>query len=159
MVPTGSLTSEVIALLIYLMPGFLASWIFYGLTSFQKPNQFERVIQALIFTLIIQVAVLLIEYLFGDWGEKSDLFASFCVAVLIGLVFAYLANTDHLHSLARKVALAKKHRTLLNGSVNSQVGQPMLFYTLKTEEGYMVGQKNGLLILKMAIFRLIMHLG
>jgi len=47
-------SQQVIALLQYLLPGFLAAWIFYGLTSYAKPSNFERVIQALIFTLFIQ---------------------------------------------------------------------------------------------------------
>ena len=52
-----SLTNDIVVILQYLLPGFLAAWIFYGFTSHPKPSQFERVVQALIFTLIIHLAV------------------------------------------------------------------------------------------------------
>jgi hypothetical protein len=112
-----SLTSEIITLLKYLLPGFLSSWIFYGFTSFQKPNQFERVIQALIFTLIIQVVVLAIEascygigrlFSFGSWTEKSVLISSVIVAAAIGFIFSFFANTDKFHCLIRKVGISKE---------------------------------------------------
>mgnify|MGYP000737068882 FL=1 len=56
-----NIATDVISLLRYLLPGFLSAWIFYGFTSFKKPSQFERVVQALIFTLLIQPLVILVE--------------------------------------------------------------------------------------------------
>ncbi len=46
-----------LAVVAFLLPGFITAWIFYGLTSHPKPSQFERTIQALIFTFIIQIFV------------------------------------------------------------------------------------------------------
>jgi hypothetical protein len=112
-----SLTNEIITLLKYLLPGFLSAWIFYGFTSFQKPNQFERVIQALIFTLIIQVVVFGIEAVcygighlrsFGYWSEKSVLISSVVSAIGIGFIFAYFANADKFHCLVRKLGISKE---------------------------------------------------
>ncbi len=54
---SDELAKDFVVLLTYLLPGFLAAWVFYGLTSHPKPSQFERVVQALIFTLIIQTLV------------------------------------------------------------------------------------------------------
>ena len=42
-----------IEVLNFLVPGFIAAAVYYGLTSAGKPNTFERLIQALIFTIII----------------------------------------------------------------------------------------------------------
>jgi len=38
------ITKDFIILVTYLLPGFLAAWVFYGLTSPPKPSQFERVV-------------------------------------------------------------------------------------------------------------------
>ena len=46
-----------LAVIAFLLPGFITAWIFYGLTSHPKPSQFERTIQALIFTFIVQIFV------------------------------------------------------------------------------------------------------
>ena len=53
----SELTTDVVSLLQYLLPGFLVAWVLYGLTPHQKPSQFERVVQALIFTLAVRVLV------------------------------------------------------------------------------------------------------
>jgi hypothetical protein len=112
-----SLSADIVALLRYLLPGFLAAWIFYGFTSYIKPSQFERVIQALIFTLIahsvsygFQSALLWAGkfYVAGVWNEQSAQIASIFSASLVGFVFAYFANTDRFHSLARKIGITKE---------------------------------------------------
>ena len=41
-------TSEVVGVLTFLLPGFIAATIFYSLTSYPKPGAFDRVILALI---------------------------------------------------------------------------------------------------------------
>ena len=52
------ISKEVVSLLIFLMPGFLSAWVIYGLTSHTKPVQFERVVQALIYTVSIKAMVM-----------------------------------------------------------------------------------------------------
>lgn len=52
------LVKEIIPLLQYLIPGFLSTWIFYSLTAFKRPDTFGQIVQALIFTFVIQGAVL-----------------------------------------------------------------------------------------------------
>ena len=113
-----NLAEDIIALLQYLLPGFLSAWIFYGLTSFEKPGQFERIIQALIFTLMIQLSVWIILGILVStnsdhnwWVIRRDqivLIASIMVATIIGLVAAYFANTDKLHWLVRKCGISKE---------------------------------------------------
>ena len=45
-------TNEVVSVLVFLLPGLVASAIFYSLTSHPKPNEFGQVAQALIFTIV-----------------------------------------------------------------------------------------------------------
>lgn len=105
------ISKEVIALLIFLMPGFLTAWVIYGLTSHTKPIQFERVIQALIFTISIKALVFieqtLAEWLgayftWGNWTENSNLIAALISAILLGLLISKLVNEDYLHNLFRR---------------------------------------------------------
>jgi hypothetical protein len=100
-----------------LLPGFLAAWIFYGFTSYPKPSQFERVIQALIFTFIIQVVVLIekaiclkigIYWNVGNWGEHSNIICSTINSIFLGILFSYYANNDKFHKLIRKIGISKE---------------------------------------------------
>ena len=47
-------SSEVVSVLVFLLPGFVAAAVFYSLTSYPKPNEFGQVIQALVFTMVGQ---------------------------------------------------------------------------------------------------------
>lgn len=105
---------DAVQLLQYLLPGFLAAWVYYGLTPYKVPSQFERVVQALIFTLIIQAAVYLervgLERLGRPWklsisDEPSHLLASAISALVIGCIFSLCANHDLFHALARKLRI------------------------------------------------------
>jgi len=113
----SGLPSQLVDLLQFLLPGFLSAWIFYGFTSFLKPSQFERVVQALIFTLIIQTIVSVIQKLalyigkfhsFGFWTDQSALLNSVVVATILGFLFSYLANRDLFHRLIRKLRISKE---------------------------------------------------
>ena len=112
-----SFPTDLISLLQYLLPGFLAAWVFYGLTSYPKPSQFERVIQALIFTLIIQAIVYCVKIIslqvgklwtVANWSNQSELVISVVGAFIVGLVFAYGANTDKFHELMRKIGVTEE---------------------------------------------------
>ena len=101
---------DMILILQYLLPGFVSAWIFYGLTSYQKPSQFERVVQALIFTAFIQVFISLLKYVFlfignywvlSEWDDSSNLIFSVIIAVLLGFIFSYYANNDNLFKYLR----------------------------------------------------------
>lgn len=49
----GETSKDVLTLLTQLMPGFLTAWVVYGLTTYTKPPQFERVIQAVIYSFLV----------------------------------------------------------------------------------------------------------
>jgi hypothetical protein len=105
------ISKEVVSLLIFLMPGFLTAWVIYGLTSHTKPVQFERVVQALIYTVAIKAIVFLEQrlaewvgnfFVLGQWTENSNLIASLLTAVLLGLLISKLLNSDQLHNCFRR---------------------------------------------------------
>lgn len=113
----GTVAKETIALAQYLLPGFLAAWIFYGLTSHPKPSQFERVIQALIFTLVTRGIVLVEKsallaigqhWSIGTWTADSEVICATIAAVLLGAVFAFFANNDGFHRLARRFGITRE---------------------------------------------------
>jgi hypothetical protein len=112
-----NISKDLISILQYLLPGFLAAWVFYGLTSFPKPSQFERIIQALIFTLIIQSivfieksAVLKIDSIISlwNWNKRSELLCSIITALFLGSIFAYFTNNDKFHKMARNIGLTRE---------------------------------------------------
>jgi hypothetical protein len=109
--------SQAIQILQYLLPGLLAAWIFYGLTPYDVPSQFERVIHALILTLVVQTLVFLEKWLLDALGrpwtlsvsdEPSRLIASVLAAVIVGLSFSFCANRDTFHGLARTLGITRE---------------------------------------------------
>jgi hypothetical protein len=104
------ISKEIVALLQFLLPGLLAAWVFFGLTSHVKPSQFERVIQALIFTFLVQVILPLFHWVvitlgkvlvLGSWDKTAETISSAAIAVIVGAAVAYLTNTDSLHRWLR----------------------------------------------------------
>ncbi len=53
-----NLSTEIVGLIYQLLPGFIAAWVFYGLTSYIKPSAFDQIVQALIFTVIVKVILI-----------------------------------------------------------------------------------------------------
>ena len=94
--------NDVMPVLVFHLYGSLAAAVFYSVTSHPKPNAFERVAQALIFTLLVKVIVdfLLWVLSFGmendTWRTNSSVneFASFLIAISLGLFLAYVSNND-----------------------------------------------------------------
>lgn len=113
-----NIPKELIELIIYLMPGFVCAWVFYGLTSHPKPPQFERLIQALIYTFIIRTALIPIEWgliwigeewiVIRAWDQSAQQFTSVVLAIILGGTFAYSVNTDILHQILRKLRLTSR---------------------------------------------------
>jgi hypothetical protein len=111
------LSKELVALLQYLAPGFLVAWVYYGFCPQVKPSQFERVVQALVFTVIVQVAVKIERVLlegvgsvisFGTWSPDSTVFASLITALAVGIGIAALTKQDLMHKIARRCGLTTK---------------------------------------------------
>ena len=93
----------------YLLAGFVAAWVFYGLTPYRRPTPFERVVQALVYNAIVQLmsASLAGVVGFAEWGAEAAKILSgpaaiFLLAVFIGVAFAWLTNRDYPHDWLRR---------------------------------------------------------
>jgi uncharacterized membrane protein YjjB (DUF3815 family) len=111
------LAKDTVALLSFLLPGFLVAWVFYALTSHQRPAQAERIIQALIFTLFVKAAVILEQvalefvgkwYAVALWNTNSELLASLASALVLGFAAAYVSNKDSFHAFLRDKGISKR---------------------------------------------------
>jgi hypothetical protein len=108
-------SETVIAILTYLLPGFITAALVYVLTPEPRPIPFERVVQALIFTMLVQVGVTgvgaglrwvgLQWFSIGLWTEHVRLGWSVVLAGVLGLFIAWAANTDRIHRALRAVGL------------------------------------------------------
>jgi hypothetical protein len=108
---------DFITLLQYLVPGFVAAWIFYSFTSYPKPSQFERVVQALIFTIIAQAFVYSISCIYSylgikwtmfSWNSDIELIYSLFAAIFLGIIFSYFANNDKFHQIFRSLKITRE---------------------------------------------------
>jgi hypothetical protein len=104
-------SSEILKLIYALLPGFVAAWLFYGLTAHPRLSPFERTIQALIFTGIIQVLVLAFREValllgnnltIGVWTDNVFFVVSILEAVIVGACFSLFANKDWCHKWLRE---------------------------------------------------------
>jgi hypothetical protein len=105
------ITNELIAILTFLLPGFITSFLFYSLTSFPKKSEFEAVVIALIYTVIINTIVELLgmglifignQSAIGEWDQLAKTVWSIIIAFVIGLLWSYLYNNDRIHKFLRK---------------------------------------------------------
>ncbi|MDZ7321862.1 DUF6338 family protein [Kosakonia sacchari] len=112
-----SISTELFTILKFLLPGFVSAWVFHALTAYPKQSQFERLIQALIFTFFIQVVVLVVKwifvalghiYSFGYWDDNSQLIFSGVISLLLGIFLVYLTNNGKLHSLLANYNITKQ---------------------------------------------------
>jgi hypothetical protein len=110
-------SSEVVKVIYALLPGFVAAWIFYALTAYPRLSPFERTVQALIFTGIVQVISLgFRELMFlvgakcclGVWTDNSSFVTSITVAIFFGLVFSASANNNWIHPWLQKWRITKQ---------------------------------------------------
>lgn len=96
-------TSEsLISVLQYLLPGLVSAWIFYGFTPYDRPEHFERIVQALIFTAVVQ-AITDSILIFAPGIPIPSLAVSLLVAVPIGFTAVQIANRDTLHRWLRSL--------------------------------------------------------
>lgn len=102
------MSADLIQIVYELLPGFMAAWIFFALTAHPRRNEFERIVQALIFTGFVKAVVTIIQQLmygfrwmtgvnFGVWDQDLAFVLSTLVALFLGLLFTWLANTNCLH--------------------------------------------------------------
>jgi hypothetical protein len=121
------ITSELIRLFSFLLPGFITSFLFYALTSFPKKSEFEAAVIAFVYTIIINALVELLEisctamgklFIIGEWNQLSKTITSISIALIIGLAWSCLYNNDILHKWLRKWKITNQtsYPFLLNGT-------------------------------------------
>lgn len=105
-------SSEVVSVLVFLLPGFVAAAVFYSLTSFPKPNEFGQVIQALVFTMVGQSIAWTLRQIL-DLGISWSIGLEATVAVLSAVVFTllvvYISNNDIAHWFFRRIGLTREN--------------------------------------------------
>lgn len=96
-------TNEVVGVLVFLLPGLVASAIFYSLTSHPKPNEFGQVVQALMFTILSQAVAWAIGLLWPQMASREDwqLFFPVPVAAAVAMIAAFCSNHDAVHGILR----------------------------------------------------------
>lgn len=107
-------SGEIVGVLTFLLPGFVAAAVFYALTSHPRPGTFDRIVLALIFTVIVQTVtryfLLILAHAEGDAGavETWEPALSILIAVVLGLLASYFSNTDSLHKILRRSGITKE---------------------------------------------------
>ncbi len=116
-------SSEAVAVLAFLLPGFVAAAVFYSLTCWPRPGPFERIVSALIFTVIgyaiTEFGLWIVAEICGTEkiaetdgtveaiGEWRPLLF-ILVAVALGVGFACLSNADILHRPLRWARITRE---------------------------------------------------
>ena len=107
-------SNEAIAILAFLLPGFVSVAVFHMFTSHPKPSEFDRIVQSFIFTILVRTVMELLLWVDGllsmeSLGESQfEILASVGVAIALGLIAVYLSNSDLLHSLFRYIGITKE---------------------------------------------------
>ena len=103
-------TNEVVSVLVFLLPGLVASAIFYSLTSHPKPNEFGQVVQALMFTILSHAVTWAIGLLWPQVADRQDwqLFFPVPVAAAIALIAAFCSNHDTVHGVLRLARVTRE---------------------------------------------------
>jgi Family of unknown function (DUF6338) len=97
-----------------LLSGFVAAWVFHGLTAHPKQTPFERIVQALILTAFVRAGVIPIKgawqgnWTADAWNPDTEFLLSMLVALVVGVGFAFLANHDLPHSILRQIVVTKR---------------------------------------------------
>ena len=107
-------TSEIVAVLTFLLPGFVGVIVFYALTSYPKPNDLERIVQALAFTIASQAVASVVVYFLDlswsktTWPELAETVIPFGIALGLGLITAVAVNHDFPHGILRRLKITRE---------------------------------------------------
>lgn len=110
-------SKDVLTALTQLMPGFLTAWVVYGLTTYSKPAQFERIVQALIYSFIVSALIAILEatLLFagqfvrlGTWSHTTEVITSALVAIVLGVLLSFFMTNDGFFRLARRFKITSR---------------------------------------------------
>ena len=107
-------TSEFVSVLTFLLPGFVGAAVFYALTSHPRPGEFDRVVQALVFTTLAQATTWAARWIGSwcwpgyEWPAGLELSVSVISVVGIALLAAAVSNHDTAHRLLRRIGVTRE---------------------------------------------------
>ena len=109
------MSEDAINVIQYLLPGFLATWIFHGLTPHPKESQFERTIHAVVLTALIQFFTLAVIWFSEEILMITDIVEDtrtvvipVMLALVLGFSMAAASNSDKFHAFLRMLGITKK---------------------------------------------------
>lgn len=111
------ISKDVFAVLTQMMPGFLTAWVVFGLTTYSKPAQFERIVQALIYSFIVSALIAVLESVLlfagqyvrlGTWTHATEVIASASVAIVLGVSLSFFMTNDAFFRLARRLGITSR---------------------------------------------------
>ena len=107
-------TAELVGVLTFLLPGFVGAAVFYALTSHPRPGEFDRVVQALVFTTVAQALTWAARWLAElrwptyEWPAGLELSVAVAGAVALALIAATVSNHDAAHRLLRRIGVTRE---------------------------------------------------
>lgn len=106
--------ATLLELLLFLLPGFIAAAIFYSLTSHSKPDAFERIVLALIFTFIVQSIMPIVQAMAPSIAPtQQEIHGNLAwltlFAIVLGVIAALCINHDLPHRIFRKLNFTKEN--------------------------------------------------
>ena len=107
-------TNEVISVLAFLLPGLVATVVFYSLTAYSRPNEFGHIVQALAFTVAAQaftwifLTLASLTWDVDSWPSGTETVFSVLSAIVLALVVAWFVNHDLAHTFLRLISVTKE---------------------------------------------------
>ena len=105
-------SGEVVDVLVFLLPGFVAASVFHSLASHPKPGTFDRLIQALVFTVIVHAIIVGISSAANIANitlEESWIpVLAVSISVMLALMTVYWSNNDTMHGILRRLGITKE---------------------------------------------------
>ena len=107
-------SGEVVGVLTFLLPGFIAATVFYSLTSHPRPGAFDRIVVALVFTSLGQaISEFVNPFLVAADGIDQprgvpEPVLSVFIAVALGVGASQFSNTDAVHKFLRWTRITRE---------------------------------------------------
>ena len=107
-------SSEVVNVLMFLLPGFVAAGLFQTLISNPKPSGFDVIVRAFIFTIFIQLGAQCVFWAatlapcITNFSATWEAVTLLVLSVVFGLVSAYAWNNDTLHGVLRRLNVTRE---------------------------------------------------
>lgn len=102
--PSTTLEGSILSLLLALLPGLIVAEVGAALTVRSRRSRFDRVVQALLFTLLVHACWFPFRSLFPGYGVLG----LSVLALGLGVLLAWVINTGHLHAVLRRLHVTKK---------------------------------------------------